>query len=130
MCDSDFTLDARLSLISIARLARARPSMQQNTHPEMVAFWVEWPSVVTSAEEHMTEDILEGSDTVLVIRVGPVVGHDSRPFPSMCFEPVSAPGGWNRSIEGSDPCAVVLTEEALDMYSRSRREMHYPHAGS
>lgn len=77
----------------------------------------------------MAGKIPEGSGTALVIRVGPVVGHDSRPFPNTCFELVPAPGGWNKSIEDSDPCAVVLTEEALDM-SRSRREMHYPHAGS
>ena len=77
----------------------------------------------------MIENILEGSGIVLVIRVDPVVEDDSRPFPSMCFELVSASERWHRSIEGSDPCAVVLTEEALDM-SRSRREMHYPHAGS
>lgn len=82
-----------------------------------------------SAEEHVVENILEGSDIVLVIRIGPVVEDDSRPFPSMCFELVSASERWHRSIEGSDPCAVVLTEEALDM-SRSRREMHSPHAGS
>lgn len=59
-----------------------------------------------SAEEHMSEDILEGFDTVLVIRVHPAVAHDSRPLPNMCSEPVFAPGGWNRSIEDSDPCSA------------------------
>lgn len=77
----------------------------------------------------MTENILEGSDTVPVIRVGPVVGGDSRPCPSMCYELVSVSEGWNRSIEGSDPCAVVLVEEALDR-SINRKKMHHPHAGS
>jgi len=54
----------------------------------------------------MSEDILEGFDTVLVIRVHPAVAHDSRPLPNMCSEPVFAPGGWNRSIEDSDPCSA------------------------
>lgn len=41
MCDSDFTLDGKLSLIGIDRSARPGFNMQQNTHLEMVAFLVE-----------------------------------------------------------------------------------------
>jgi len=78
----------------------------------------------------MSEDMLDDFDTVLVIRVRPVVEHDSRPFPNMCFEPVFASEGWNRSTEGSDPCAVKLIAEALNTHWRSRMEMHYSHVGS
>lgn len=40
MCESDFTFAGKLSLIGIDRSARSGSSMQQNTHPEMVAFLV------------------------------------------------------------------------------------------
>lgn len=40
MCGSDFTLDEKLSLMGIDRSARSGFSLQQNTHPEMVAFLV------------------------------------------------------------------------------------------